>query len=207
MDVPDKWFTLLAVFAGAIIGEFSGYFARRREKKRVIGRLITHLLNCRFYIRRTKFLGEWVEKHGGVEARHQLLTLLDRLLPTDELHDDYKTCISDLAATNPILAYELAGKDTVIPYLQRARMEMKSSLEIAMWPQMESELSNTIADDLNELIKKLCWRRGIFTRLQLLFMRRKTDDEVRADLEKFISSFLKNAGYDPELLRTSSPNP
>lgn len=96
--------------------------------------------------------------------------------------ESYSKALSDLARENPVLAFELRGRDKAVVLISTIREFMKSSTDQEDPSDEDFSMFNPIAlrmseGDLRQAIGKIAWRCDIIIHVKVSMHLRKSQDQ------------------------------
>jgi hypothetical protein len=179
--------SLVNVAFGFLLAQLGGFFTGRRERKKVVSQALTEALEVRNRLFALEGMVDRITDQLGNVAEHQkanIRVFLSSLLPKwDEIHVRYEGCITTLAGIDPLLAYHLRSKDSILPVVNWINSVMGQDPKAAalVGPVMKN-LLKTLEPLLNKSILLLaqkkswwCWYR---TRRLLNQSDRTADDAM-----------------------------
>jgi hypothetical protein len=122
---------------GLISGEMSRRLAARADRKKHLGGLLCDLLEIRFTTNATRAVTKAVASHiPGADARVSVLvtSALQPFIDHTKLHEHYESAIVELAAIDPVLAYDLRSKnliETIFKSLSQLPLQSPSTATVA----------------------------------------------------------------------------
>lgn len=114
MKLLEQFLPLLGVLLGAAITGFAAIWKARVERKKIIARALSDLLEVRHQIVSVEAVIRELRRRVNLpdEAIVALRTLARNVLPLEkELHGRYSEAVSVLAGIDPLLAFEMRSKD------------------------------------------------------------------------------------------------
>ena len=112
---------VLNIFVGFLLAQLGGYFVGRRERKKAISSALAELLEVKSRLFGLEGMIDRITDSLGNVPEHeksQIRVFINSLLPKwDDLHLRYEPAVTTLAGLDPLLAFHLRSKDTIMPIL------------------------------------------------------------------------------------------
>jgi hypothetical protein len=159
MEIVQLVLPLVGVVLGAVLSGVGGYLKHRNERKRVIARALSDLLEIRHRFVGVDAIFQETKKHTHVpaDAAVMLREFFGKMLEIDdETQKRYRDALDALAGIDPVLAFRLRSKDQV-PNLIRSIKDAAlrygaSSAEVS---QVEPILREFAVPALNDAVLEL----------------------------------------------------
>ncbi len=156
-----------ALVLGWALSELTHYLEARRQVRYAAGRALAELLEVRHYLRGIEFVFAELRRLLPLPPHDALqgMTWLEQLMPPDpHLPDRYNAALTELAATSPLLAYQLRSKEQLpllLTKLRAAALADPTAAQLAI--EADRFLRAEGLGPLEEAISHLAWRHGFGT--------------------------------------------
>jgi len=210
-------FTIIGIVIGWILTQFAQWYKGRKEDNRIRKEVLYYLLEIRYTIPRLnimnlvdslvdRIINQLPEQYRLPETRNEILkdlpaTPIVALLksqvqePFIEAEKNYKLAVQKLSSVNPILAYKLSGKTTLLNYANYI-IDHINTLPVdgtepfnadAFKKFLTSTVNNRIIDesinDFNYFIKNLAWKINPFLIISIRKILKQVDPGTTFDEE------------------------
>ena len=175
---------MIGVVVGALLGWFFSqlgqWFVVRREERKAVARVLSDLLEIRHRLlaipKTVETMAEKLSLPPGDAVAMTMKVVLSRFLPPhEELAKRYQESVSLVAASNPILGFQLRSKDVASPLLEYLRelAVADGPSSAVLFSKLEKGLLPHINSDLELLIMQMArthgWRTWFRTRRVLKY--------------------------------------
>ena len=192
---------------GWLLNESSNGLQLRKRNKEALSCVITDLLEIRHVIKTISILFNEVQVRLDISEQDlaQLKVLIGSILPKQEaLHKRYDESVTQLAKSNPMLAFELRNKNMILPYLENLERLVVGDIDtLTQVKKMEKKLYTIIIPDLEKAIKRLSFKFGFITYCRIWRLFRKPAS-ISGELEEMLDD-LENALNSEELNKSIQP--
>lgn len=170
--VVSGFFSVLGIFLGFLLGQVSGFFTARKERKIAVSVALAELLELRYQLFGMESMMEQITGLFGNIPEHeksQIRLLIIGLLPKwEETHSRYEACVNTIAGLDPLLAFHLRSKDYILQLVNWLHSLMgKDATAASLFGPV---LSNILVDSFKPVLDKsilllarkksyLCWFR------------------------------------------------
>jgi hypothetical protein len=167
----NEWFkSITALVIGWSLNALSPYFAERRERRKAFSRVLTDLLD----IRNELFLADYALDEIGKavtltpEIEIQLRVGMQNLLPNQQqLQQRYNESVSQVAALDPLLGYQLRSKDILRPLISALFSSVAQTQDMqaaAFLKKMNALVLKEADKSFEEIILTVARKRSLWTR-------------------------------------------
>lgn len=162
MEVLQVVAPLIGVVLGSVISGVGSVLRARTERKRLVARALSDLLEIRHHIVGVEVVLREIRNHVSISDEDAQLFRkhMEIVAPLDaEIHKRYDEAVSLLASIDPVLAFSMRSKNRVPQFLDSVR-SMSQSLggTEAQFLSFESTLRQAITPALDEAVLELAAR-------------------------------------------------
>jgi hypothetical protein len=158
MKLLEQFLPLLGVLVGAAITGFAAMWKARVERKKVIARALSDLLEVRHQIVSVEAVIRELRKRVDLpdEAIVALRALARNVLPLEkDLHGRYSEAVSVLASIDPLLAFEMRSKDKAPKLFELTAVSATSGMSTNELSSLESTLQSVVGSSIDEAVIEL----------------------------------------------------
>ncbi len=158
---------LIGVVLGGFLTGIGAYMRARAERKRLIARALSDLLEIRHHIVGIDVVLREINRRVKVpeEAIPVLRTVIDTIMPIDEdVHKRYDEAVSLLAGLDPLLAFSMRSKNTVPRLLALMReLSATSGATPSQIEPLETMLRSAVTPALDSAVLELARHHSFMT--------------------------------------------
>jgi hypothetical protein len=197
--------TLASVAAGWGLSELSQYLRRRSLRLTAIGKALAELLEIRHHLRAVEMVfAELRRRFPQVSAGDLLagMNWIEQLLPPDPgLPRRYEEAVTELAGSEPLLAFQLRSKEQLPPVLVRLRaLQLVDPNAVDLVFQTDEFLRSQGLVAIDDAIRDLAWHHGVLTWCSIRRLLSKKL-ELPTEFDKFVTRVQQSG------LSTTAPPP
>jgi hypothetical protein len=205
-----EWMSVLVPVASLIAGWFLNEMSKKsqmsRERRALIGRALSNLLELHHQIRAVENTLQLLMSRFGLTAEDQatMRQLLQRIIPqSDKYVVGYEDAIGQLSESNPVTAFRLSSNAQIPRFLDSMRtipaLDGMADTDMALF---EKQLKEILVPHLGQAIKELAKLHGRSTLRQVNKML-DAPAEIPEELNQFLQKLQEEnqkqlAGTDPE---------
>lgn len=195
---------LIGVVLGSVISGIGAHFRARAERKRLIARALSDLLEIRHHVIGIETVLREVRSRVQVSEEEAYLFRehMNSVAPLDaEIHKRYDEAISLLAGADPVLAFTMRSKNKVPQFLDSLK---SASLSLGATPSQfssfEGVIRSAITPALDEAVLELAAQHSFSTKRKVKALVASTG-KVPPELTNLLnsaasSSPTERAGYE-----------
>jgi hypothetical protein len=211
MDLLEKVLPLVGVLFGAGLTGFGALWKERLERRKVVGRALSDLLEVRHQFRSADALVRELQKRITMpeEMIVGMRALGRTVFPMEsDAHKRYSESIATLAGFDPVLAFQLRSKDKapeMLAYLSKFNVNAKTGAADAL--QLEMLLEQVIGPELDKAVIALASRHSWSSRRQVkaLLANVETPKELERMLDDLLVAVSAPGEAAPESAEAASP--
>lgn len=177
--------------AGWFLNELSQHLKTRRERKAATGRALADLLEIHHYLKGIELVFGEIQKWAPMSRAQVLegMSWISQLVPPDPtLPERYQNAVTEISATDPLLAFRLRSKDQIPALLERLRAVQGLDMTTKDFISATDEFLRSAANQgIEDSIAELAYAHGVGTwfRIRNVMRRRST---VPRELSRFIQA-------------------
>ena len=191
---------LIGVVLGSAISGVGGQLRTRAERKKLIARALSDLLEIRHHVVGIALVLREVRSRTVVseEEVQSFRIHMNSIAPLDaDVHKRYDEAISLLSGVDPVLAFTMRSKNKVPQFLESVRsVSMSLGATPAQTSALESILQLAITPALDEAVLKLATLHSSGTKRQVKKMVATTSD-VLPEITKLLDSVANMSLKEP----------
>lgn len=182
---------LLGVLIGSILTGTGSVIRGRLERKRLIARALTELLEIRHQMisldRVLTLLASQLQIPP--EAMPVVRSLVSSIVPIDsEVHQRYEEVVTLLSGEDPLLGFHLRARCSILTFTESMRTSgIEHGVEPAVIEKIGNELSSLIIPELNKVVLLVGRKHSIITWWKLRKILNKSD-EIPSNVLNFMET-------------------
>lgn len=219
MDLKD-----LGVLGGAVsavVAAISYWAKTRHERRRATRTALYYLLEAHHLVRRINAANKHlpnelraaIEASGGAITDAELTSVMEQMKPlmrgfmqapleelSTEIRVPFATALADLAKEDPVLAFELRGRDKLLLLSQNIdamvgqalaqATEIGDAERSAARSNFDAFLLDTAATELDSAIRSTAWKCDLVTHLRVKLLLARTARNEVGQLREFLADML-----------------
>jgi len=190
MDVTTVLTTLASATLGWFLNELSQDLRVRRQRHGATGRALADLLELHHYLKGMAVVFGELQKYVAVPPAELLkvMNFISEFIPLDPaLPGRYENAVSDIAATDPVLAFRLRSKDQIPSVFSKLRAFQASDPTADQIMTASNDVLRSVGHlGLESSIRELALAHGIGTWLRVRRM-------LRAEIPRELAEFMREA--------------
>lgn len=166
-EINKLLLSLGSVVIGWLLSELGHYRRGRSAAKAAVGRALSELLEIRHYLRAINLVFREIRERLPLPPSEVLrgMVWIQHLMPADpKLPERFTAAVTEIAATHPLLAFELRSKDEIPSYLLKLRsLQVPESGDSPIQLAVDEVISRSLIDTLEKSIRELAFSHSFYT--------------------------------------------
>lgn len=187
---------LIGVVLGSVISGIGAHLRARAERKRLIARALSDLLEIRHHVIGIETVLREVKCriHVSEEEAQFFREHMNLVVPLDaEIHKRYEEAISLLAGADPVLAFTMRSKNRVPQFLDSLKsVSMSLGATPSQFSSFESVIRSAISPALDEAVLELAAQHSFSTKRKVNALI-ATTGQVPPELTNFLNTVASSS--------------
>jgi len=187
---------LIGVVLGSVISGIGAHFRARAERKRLIARALSDLLEIRHHVIGIETVLREVRSRVRVseEEAHLFREHMNSVAPLDaEIHKRYDEAISLLAGADPVLAFTMRSKNKVPQFLDSMKsVSLSLGATLSQVSSVECVIRSVITPALDEAVLELAAQHSFSTKRKVKVLLASTG-QVPPELTNLLNSVASSS--------------